>query len=139
MRSSIWMGGLAASLLAFAAACSGFSSQCSSDADCAATSYCNPTAQACFGRSGGAAVPVIDTVTVGPGANQITVAGTATPTWTVNVFTNATCTGTPAGTGSVDSSGSFSVQGTAPSTGTVYATAEGGSGGSICSLGKNYP
>ena len=133
------MGCFAASLLACTAACSGFSPQCTSDTDCAATSYCNPTAQACFGRSSGAAIPVIDTVAVGPGANEITVTGTATATWTVFLFTNATCSGTPAGTGSVDSSGSFSVQGMAPPTGTVYATAEGGSGGSICSLGKTYP
>jgi hypothetical protein len=139
MRSSIWMGWLTASLLALAAACSGFAPQCTSDAQCAATSYCNPTAQACFGRSGGAAIPVIDTVTVGTVANQITVAGTATATWTVNVFTNATCSGSPAGTGVAGSSGTFSVQGTAPATGTVYATAEGDGGGSICSQGKTYP
>lgn len=139
MRSSIWMGWLTASLLALAGACSGFSPQCTSDAQCAATSYCNPTAQACFGRSGGAAVPVIDTVSVGPGANQITVAGTATATWTVSLFTNATCSGSPAGSGVVDSSGNFSVPGTAPATGTVYATAEGDTGGSICSQGKTYP
>jgi hypothetical protein len=139
MRSSIWMGWLTASLLALAAACSGFAPQCTSDAQCAVTSYCNPSAQACFGRSGGAAVPVIDTVTVGPGANQITVAGTATATWTVSLFTNATCSGSPAGTGVADASGSFSVQGAAPATGTVYATAEGDTGGSICSQGKTYP
>jgi hypothetical protein len=134
MRNFPW---LATTLLVLTVGCSGFAPQCSTDADCAATSYCNLVAKACFVRSAGSAIPVIDTVTVGAGT--ITVGGTAQATWTVNIFTNATCSGTPAGTGTADSSGNYSIQATAPATGTAYATAEGDGGGSICSTGKAYP
>lgn len=139
MRTFASMGWLATTVVAFSAGCSGFAPQCTSDADCAATSYCNLAAQACFVRSAGSAIPVIDTVTAGTTPGSITVNGTAQAGWTVAIFTNATCSGTPAGTGTAASSGSFSVQAMAPATGTVYATAEGDSGGSICSQGKTYP
>lgn len=130
---------LVITLLALTAGCSGFSPACTTDGDCAATSYCNLSAQACFVRSAGSAIPVIDAVTVGPGAGVVTVAGTAQATWTVRIFTNATCSGSAAGSGAADSAGSFSVQAMAPATGSAYATAEGDTGGSICSLGKAYP
>jgi hypothetical protein len=139
MRTSTPMVWLATSILAFTAGCSGFAPQCSTDADCAVTSYCNPDALACFGRSAGAVVPVLDAVSVGPGAGTITVAGTAQATWTVNIFTNATCSGAAAGSGTADSSGNFSIPAMAPATGTAFANAESASGGALCSLGKTYP
>ena len=125
--------------LSLGAGCSGFSPACTSDADCATTSYCNPAAQACFVRSAGAAIPVIDAVAAGTTAGQITVTGTAPVQSTVAIFTNAQCQGTPAGMGPANGSGDFSVSATAPSSGTVYATAEGTNVGSICSQGKTYP
>ncbi len=138
MRFFPGTGWLAASL-ALAAGCGGFEAKCSTDADCAAASYCNTAAQACFDRSTGAAVPVIDAVVVGTTAGQVTVTGTAPALSTVSVFTNAQCQGAPAGTASADGSGNFSVSATAPASGTVYATSESTEVGSVCSLGKTYP
>jgi hypothetical protein len=130
-----WLG----TSLALTAGCGGFAPMCTADSDCAATSYCNTAAQACFVRSTGAAVPVIDAVVVGPTAGEVTVTGTAPAQSTVAVFTNAQCTGAPAGTSAADGSGNFSVAATAPSTGTVYATSESTQVGSVCSSGKTYP
>jgi hypothetical protein len=138
MRHLLRSGWLATSL-ALTAGCSGFSPQCTADSDCAATSYCNSAAQACFVRSGGAAIPVIDAVVEGPGAGIVTVTGTAPVQSKVSVFTDALCAGTVAGTASADGAGNYSVAATAPASGTVYATAESTAVGSTCSLGKTYP
>ena len=139
MRTSTWMQWLLVTGLLLGLGCSGFSSQCRTDGDCPAGSYCNPSAEACFVRSGGAALPVLQSVTQGPGAGVVTVKGMAQPTWTVNIFTNSNCTGTPAGSGTADATtGQFSIPTTAPSTGTVYANAEGTTGGSTCTQGLAY-
>ena len=119
--------------------CSGLAPTCHSDADCAPSAYCNPATLVCFGRSGGSAIPVLRTVTIGPGVGQITVRGSAVPLATVRIFLDADCSGTPAGTGSSDASGAFSVQATAPAQGTAYGTAESADVGSLCSPGKPYP
>jgi len=119
--------------------CGGFATQCMSDSDCPATAYCNPSALACFVRSGGSAVPVIVSIVVGAAPTQVTVNGTAPANSTVRVYSNATCTGTPVGTGTANASAAFSVAATVPASGTLYATAESSAVGSVCSTGVAYP
>ena len=132
-----------------AAACSGFepSPPCTMDSGCGqASEYCNLAYGACFGRSGGAAIPKITGFLPGGAANQVMVQGTCPADATVRIFTNPTCEGTPAGMGTSDTTGAFTVTATVNNPdagcplGCVYATAESSAVGSLCTPnGTPYP
>jgi hypothetical protein len=138
MASATWIRLGVIGLFVVWTGCSGFAQQCTVDGDCDLFSYCNPAYLACFVRSGGSSVPTISSVTAGAGSDQIAIAGTAPAQSTVRIFANAQCIGTALAVGVADSAGTFALQGTAPPTGTLYATAESGTVGSICSSGFPY-
>jgi hypothetical protein len=133
MLTAPWIRSGIVVVVAVAAGCSGFSQQCTVDSDCnSASLYCNSAAQACFVRSGGDNVPIIDSAPVT--GNQISISGTAPALATVFIFTDSQCVGPVLVSGPADSAGAFTLTATVPSsTGNLYATAESASLGSICS------